>query len=489
MLSLAAQGQDTNLVRQIEELQEQLRKTQENFTRLLKEQQEAIEALRRQAGLPAQPGGGEADALTDKRAADTARTAEVDPAKRKWLTGDALRFQKGQAYLDVGLVGTVAVGGSTAKDIEHGTQLGGHDPQQNGFTLQNLEAAFYGAVDPYFRAYSTVLFGIDSGGESVVELEEAYLETLALPGRLQLRAGQFLTDFGRHNPTHPHTWASVDTPLVSGRFFGHDGLRGLGARLSWLAPTPFYSELSLAVQNSHGETAHSFRSDHEGEPVFGRLHQVQRTRGVGDLLFAPRYVMAFDLSDTQTLMLGASAALGKNASGDKTSTQIGGLDLYWKWKPRRQFGGFPFVSWQSEVMARRYEAGRFDWDLDGDGLLSPGGEEADLDGDGFPDVLPDERLTDYGLYSQVCWGFRKGWVAGLRGDYVASRASQYEAMFGRDPHRAERWRLSPSLTWYPSEYSKIRFQYNFDERKGIGPDHSIWLQLEFVLGAHAAHKF
>jgi len=55
--------------------------------------------------------------------------------------------------------------------------------------------------------------------------------------------------------------------------------------------------------------------------------------------------------------------------------------------------------------------------------------------------------------------------------------------------RAQRWRLSPNLTWYPTEFSKIRLQYNYDKRSGIGSDHSVWLQFEFLLGAHAAHKF
>jgi hypothetical protein len=55
--------------------------------------------------------------------------------------------------------------------------------------------------------------------------------------------------------------------------------------------------------------------------------------------------------------------------------------------------------------------------------------------------------------------------------------------------RAERTRLSPNVTWYPTEFSKLRIQYNYDDRKGVGTDHSLWLQFEFILGAHAAHKF
>jgi len=114
----------------------------------------------------------------------------------------------------------------------------------------------------------------------------------------------------------------------------------------------------------------------------------------------------------------------------------------------------------------------------------------DLTGDGVPDFVPGETLTDWGLYSQVLYGFRPGWVAGLRGDYVTrSKSAAYEVLYGADPNRATRWRISPNLTWYPTEFSKLRLQYNYDDRGRIGQDHSVWLQFEFLLGAHAAHKF
>jgi hypothetical protein len=55
--------------------------------------------------------------------------------------------------------------------------------------------------------------------------------------------------------------------------------------------------------------------------------------------------------------------------------------------------------------------------------------------------------------------------------------------------RTDRYRISPSVTWYPSEYSKLRMQYNFDHRNDIGNDHSLWFQIEIIMGAHAAHVF
>ena len=142
---------------------------------------------------------------------------------------------------------------------------------------------------------------------------------------------------------------------------------------------------------------------------------------------------------------------------------------------------------QTEALLRRYQAGEFDWDLNGGGVLDPG--ERDADGDGAPDVLPRETLTDWGLYSQLLWGIRPRWVAGMRGDYVTGDQADYERLFGKDSQRATRWRLSPNLTWFPTEFWKLRLQYNYDDRDAIGVDHSLWLQFEFLLGAHGAHKF
>jgi hypothetical protein len=112
-------------------------------------------------------------------------------------------------------------------------------------------------------------------------------------------------------------------------------------------------------------------------------------------------------------------------------------------------------------------------------------EAAAFAGDGSNPARQAEALRDWGIYSQLSFGFRRGWVASLRGDFVTADGESP----GSDPDREERWRISPALTFFPTEFSKIRLQYNLDDRETAGVDHSIWLQFEFLLGAHAAHKF
>jgi hypothetical protein len=78
------------------------------------------------------------------------------------------------------------------------------------------------------------------------------------------------------------------------------------------------------------------------------------------------------------------------------------------------------------------------------------------------------------------------WNVGLRADYVTGNAATFDPS---DPFRGRRYRFSPELTFLPSEFSKVRLQYNYDHGDLIGTANSIWMQLEFGLGAHAAHKY
>ena len=60
-----------------------------------------------------------------------------------------------------------------------------------------------------------------------------------------------------------------------------------------------------------------------------------------------------------------------------------------------------------------------------------------------------------------------------------------------DPLRDQRGRGSVSLTYYPSEFSKIRVQYNYDRSQFLKEEdaHSFYVQFEILFGAHGAHKF
>jgi hypothetical protein len=373
----------------------------------------------------------------------------------------------GRNYMNISFDGLFALAYSSARDLDH-VEVGDHDPQQRGFNARNIELAFDGAVDPYFQGFANIVFKLDNDNETEVEVEEAFLQTTNLPFNLQLKAGQFFAAFGRINPVHPHAWDFADAPLVHGRLLGPDGLRGVGAQMSWIVPVPWYSQLMLGVQNGRGGTGFSFRNPGDDGIFFDRRTTDREMRGLQDFVWIPRWENSVDLSPTQVVLAGVSGAFGSNDTGPNNRTQIYGGDFLYKWKSSHAEGGFPFVKWQTEVMYRRFETGR-------------GMDQS------FPVA---ETFHDWGMYSQVLWGFKKGWVVGVRGDYLDMEDSK----FTDDLDRQSRSRISANLTWYPTEFSKIRLQYNhdfFEESFFLaGRDvDSVFLQFEFILGSHGAHKF
>jgi hypothetical protein len=403
-----------------------------------------------------------------RRQSRTLDSLPLSARTRQALTDSAAPAQAAQqptgAFMNIGFVAIADFGWSSEPDVG-ALHLGDHDPKVRGFTIPNTELTLDGAVDPYFRGFANIVFKIDPEGESAFELEEAYVLTTSLPYNLQVKAGQFFAEFGRQNPQHPHSWAFVDQPLVLNRMFGPDGLRGQGARISWLAPTPWYTEVQVGALNSNGETMFSFRTEESSE-IHGGIPAETGVNGGSDFAIVPRIAMSFDPTSTQSFLLGASAALGPNNSGPDASSAVYGADFYWKWKSASAQQGFPFVSLQTEALYRRYEAAAREA-IDDPGL-----------------TLPAETLGDRGGYAQLLWGIKPRIVAGLRGEYAKGNEASFNSEL-----RAERTRISPNLTWYPTEFSKLRLQYNHDDRTGIGRDHSVWLQFEFLLGAHAAHKF
>ena len=251
-------------------------------------------------------------------------------------------------------------------------------------------------------------------------------------------------------------------------FLQTTALRGVGAQVSWTAPVSWYSQFLFGLQNGRGNTGYSFRNPGADGTFFGRVTTDRELRGVQDFVFVPRWENSFDLSPTQTVLGGVSGAFGPNETGGNARTEIYGADFLYKWKSPRAEGGFPFVKWQTEAMYRRFEAGR-------------GVDQS------FPVA---ETFHDWGMYSQVVWGFTKGWTTGLRGDYLHMQNSAYTDALDRQ----SRERVSADLTWYPTEFSKLRLQYNHDfleanDFLSSRQADSIFFQFEFILGAHGAHKF
>lgn len=387
--------------------------------------------------------------------------------------------------LDLSLAVVAVGGGSSERDAGLAAlQAGGHDPRQRGFSVPAVELAFSGAVDPFLVAEVRIATFISSEGETEVELEDAFARSRNLPAGLELKAGQYLTEFGRLNALHPHAWTWLDQPVINGRVFGADGMRGQGARIGLTLPLPWRTQALAGLQNAHGETMASFAGV-EGDTVAGRPLGAHEVRDLGDLTANFAWTHALDLRDL-ALRAGVSAALGPNGAGADTRTAIYGAHVALRWGGGGHHHGHAHahqapgmtVTWETEVIARRYEVD--DHTDDPDGVAASGDET----------LYPATTLRDRGLVSQLLVGVLPGWSAGLRyelatgsGESVGGRAS--------DPTRDDRWRLSPLVVWQPSEASRLRLQYNLDRADHLAGEraHTVWLGVDVLLGSHAAHGF
>lgn len=337
---------------------------------------------------------------------------------------------------DIGVVLDLAAGWFSQ---DENLQTGGHDPTKNGFNLQQLELSIGKAVDPYFRFDSNLAFSQEG-----VEIEEAYATTLALPANLQVRAGQFLTRFGRLNPTHVHAWDFVDQPFAIGRVFGGEGNRGLGVEVSYLTPAPFFLELVGSVTDANGEgSARSFGGAAD--------LPVETPRDFEGMVAAKEF---FELSDDWSLALGQSVATGPNGTGRDTRTNVMGVDLYLKYRPIT-FASDTIVAVQSEWLYRRRQT-------------------------------PAGVLTDATGYAYVFWRFAKRWGTAARYEVGTGNAGD-----DLDPAWVDdRHRVSVNLTFWPTEFSRLRLQGSVDDPTWqANPIWAAFLAAEFTVGAHGAHKF
>lgn len=318
-------------------------------------------------------------------------------------------------------------------------QRGGHDPSRTGFNFNQLELHAGASVDPFFRFEANIVFA-----QFGVEVEEAYATTLALPAGLQVRAGQFLTRFGRANATHPHAWSFLDQPLVFGKLFGSEGSRGLGLEVSWLSPLPWYAELVASASQADGECcARSF----QGGTDLG-------VHGLEDFLYTLALKQFWDVSDAVGLGLGLSTQLGPNASGLGNRTVILGADLHLRWRPPGSTARTA-VDLAVEALYRARE-------------------------------LPGRVAEDGGGFAELRWQVDPEWALAARHELVTGLDDD-----PLDPEWIDlRQRTALAVDFWPSHFSRLRLQLGADlPRWEETPGWMAMLGLEVVIGAHGAHSY
>ncbi|MGA9572502.1 MAG: hypothetical protein WBS20_01000 [Lysobacterales bacterium] len=337
-----------------------------------------------------------------------------------------------------------------------GFPLGGEaGPLPEGLSLGETEIDISANVDDKFTAWLTLPIVIEDGSASV-EVEEAWIETTALPAGLSLRMGRYFSNIGYLNDQHSHAWDFADQPLPYQAFLGDQYIDD-GLQLRWLAPTDVYLELGAEINRGDRYPAGGAANSGFGSHTF-------HLRTGGDIGYSNSWQAGLSY-------LQADAVDRVSGFEDDPLLFTGQTDLYiaefvWKWAPNgnnRQRN----LKFQAEYL----------WsNQDGVYQLS--------DGD-TPAYNNDQR----GWYLQTVYQPFPHWRFGLRYDQLSSdNPGQAFAGTPLMPLAGDPRRYSLMTDWSNSEFSRLRLQYTLD---ATGPeDDNQWgLQYIFSIGAHGAHTF
>jgi len=317
-------------------------------------------------------------------------------------------------------------------------------PGAQGLSLGESEIALAANIDEKF--YGQLSLSIDSeDGEDHLGLEEAFIETTALPHNLSVRAGRFFSNIGYLNNHHAHTDNFYDRPLAYQAFLGNQ-YGDDGVQLRWVAPTDTFLELGGEVLR--GQNFPSGGAEHAGAGV--------------KTLFAH---FGGDIGGESSWLAGISALDSHTEQGEDGFSgheRLYIVDGTWKWAPdgNTKDGG---VTLRGEYLLEHRDGTR-QW----------------------PDTSAPVEIWDgsrSGGYLEAVWRINRQWDAGYRYDRLwADDEGPVASDFDPSRHSVE-------LTWRNSEFSLLRLQLSRERANEEDTDSTVSLQYQTSLGAHGAHKF
>jgi hypothetical protein len=351
--------------------------------------------------------------------------------------------------------------------IPSGGEVG---PGERSFNLGESELTLSANVDPYFFANLTA--AIDSANE--IGVEEAYFRTLALPAGFTLKGGRFFSGVGYLNEIHAHAWDFIDQPLAYQAFFGGQ-LAQDGVQLRWIAPTDLFLEFGAET----GSGRRFPGTDRNSNALNGNALLAHVGGDVGD---STSWRAGISWLDDRA---DGRAYEDTDAAGFPVVNTFTGTSRTWvvdatmKWAPH----GNPTqhqLKLQGEYLQRK-ERGQLLFDADGASL-----------GGGY-------SSNQSGWYVQSVYQFRPRWRAGARYDSLHSGSPSiglvgsgllprvdFPALLGASPERE-----TLMLDYNPSEFTRLRLQYAWDDSRDLPGerDRELFLQYQYGIGAHGAHKF
>jgi hypothetical protein len=344
--------------------------------------------------------------------------------------------------------------------------MGDVAPPRRGFSLGESELGISANVDHLFRG--TLIAAIQPDG-SGVDVEEAYIQTLALSRGFSVKAGRFFSAVGYQNQIHAHAWDFTDQPLVMKAFLGGQ-LNDDGVQVKWVAPAELY--LDLGAEFTRG---HAFPASDPNKNGAGAVNWFAHLGG--DIGASLAWQTGLSYLVTSPRDRGYEDPQSASSNSFTGSSKLWAASGVLKWAPEGNSTVTNFKL-QGEYFQRK-ESGDLTFDPAGAALT-----------DGY-------ASRQSGWYLQGVYQFMPQWRVGYRYDQLDSgtssiglvdsgalTAADFPVLAGYKPKRH-----AAMVDWSASEFSRVRLQFARDySRQGL-PDNQIFLQYIVSLGAHGAHTF
>jgi hypothetical protein len=339
--------------------------------------------------------------------------------------------------------------------------MGDVSPGKRGFSLGESELGISANVDHLIAAIQPDGTGVD--------VEEAYLQTLALSRGFGVKAGRFFSAVGYQNQIHAHAWDFTDQPLVMKAFLGGQ-LNDDGVQVKWVAPAELY--LDLGAEFTRG---HAFPASDPNKNGAGAVNWFAHLGG--DIGASLAWQTGLSYLVTSPRDRGYEDPQSASSNSFTGSSKLWAASGVLKWAPEGNSTVTNFKL-QGEYFQRK-ESGDLTFDPAGAALT-----------DGY-------ASRQSGWYLQGVYQFMPQWRVGYRYDQLDSgtssiglvdsgalTAADFPVLAGYKPKRH-----AAMVDWSASEFSRVRLQFARDySRQGL-PDNQIFLQYIVSLGAHGAHTF
>jgi len=305
------------------------------------------------------------------------------------------------------------------------------------FALRSGELFISAPIDPFLRGYASLAGSSEEG----FDIEEAALITTSLPWNLTVKGGRFFADVGRFPHWHGEQLPFVDRPPSIERLIPGES-RAEGAELTWLAPIEHYFRVTAGIYDSIG-------ARDELPPEYGSAGD----RAFDQLTWLVHPSTYFDLTDTLNVELGGTFfTVAKHGA-----RYLYGVDATLRHQPGTSsfYQGFVLGSewlWNDEKFHNVDDAG---------------------------EIIPGrQRFNHNGGYAYLESFFGREYSVGARFDYAEEPI---------DPIDRQRT-YSAFATWFPSEFQRLRFQFDQIDPVHGQNDQRFTLQWTAFLGSHS-HGF